>query len=89
VFLLVFLASLISFPLTPLSSALSRRHEWQADLFALNLIGEGKPLAQALVKLCKENLSNFHPHPLYAWFYYSHPPVVDRIARLSPPRKLN
>jgi STE24 endopeptidase len=53
------------------------------------LIGEGKPLAQALVKLCKENLSNFHPHPLYAWFYYSHPPVVDRIARLSPPRKLN
>jgi STE24 endopeptidase len=81
--LLGFLASLVSFPLTPLSSALSRRHEWQADRFALKLTGDPAPLAQALVKLCKENLSNLHPHPLYAWFYYSHPPVVARIARLS------
>jgi len=83
VVLLGFLASLISFPLTPLSSVLSRRHEWQADRFALDLTGESLPLAQALVKLCKENLSNLHPHPLYAWFYYSHPPVVARIARLT------
>jgi STE24 endopeptidase len=83
VVLLGFLASLVSFPLTPLSSALSRRHEWQADRFAHDLTGDTKPLARALVKLCKENLSNLHPHPLYAWFYYSHPPVVNRIARLS------
>jgi STE24 endopeptidase len=83
VVLLGFLVSLVSFPLTPLSSALSRRHEWQADRFARDLTGQSLPLAQALVKLCKENLSNLHPHPLYAWFYYSHPPVVARIARLS------
>ncbi len=81
--LLGFLASLVSFPLTPISSALSRRHEWQADRFALDLTGDSSPLAQALIKLCKENLSNLHPHPLYAWFYYSHPPVVARVARLS------
>ena len=87
VVLLGFLASLISFPLTPLSSVLSRRHEWQADRFALDLTGESLPLAQALVKLCKENLSNLHPHPLYAWFYYSHPPVVTRIARLTGENK--
>lgn len=86
VVLLGFLASLVSFPLTPLASALSRRHEWQADRFALDLTGESLPLAQALIKLCKENLSNLHPHPLYAWFYYSHPPVVARIARLSGER---
>ena len=83
VVLLGFLVSLVSFPLTPLSSVLSRRHEWQADRFALDLTGESLPLSQALIKLCKENLSNLHPHPLYAWFYYSHPPVVARIARLS------
>jgi STE24 endopeptidase len=83
VLLFVFLASLVSFPLSPLTSALSRRHEWQADRFALDLTGQGEPLARALVKLCKENLSNLHPHPLYAWFYYSHPPVVARIGRLS------
>ncbi|MDT8443517.1 MAG: M48 family metallopeptidase, partial [Desulfuromonadales bacterium] len=86
--LLGFLASLASFPLTPLSSGISRRHEWQADRFAMELTGDPAPLARALVKLCKENLSNLHPHPLYAWFYYSHPPVVDRIARLSGERPL-
>jgi STE24 endopeptidase len=89
VVLLGFLASLVSFPLKPLSSGISRRHEWQADCFAMELTGDPAPLARALVKLCKENLSNLHPHPLYAWFYYSHPPVVERIARLSgerPPR---
>jgi STE24 endopeptidase len=89
VVLLGFLASLVSFPLTPLSSALSRRHEWQADRFALDLTGESLPLTRALIKLCKENLSNLHPHPLYAWFYYSHPPVVARIARLTAGSKLH
>jgi STE24 endopeptidase len=83
VLLVGFLASLVSFPLTPISSLRSRRHEWQADQFARNLTGEPEPLASALVKLCKENLSNLHPHPFYAWFYYSHPPVVERIARLT------
>ena len=81
--LLGFLASLVSFPLTPVSSYLSRRHEWQADRFAFDLTGESEPLANALVKLAKENLSNLHPHPLYAWFYYSHPPATARIVRLS------
>jgi STE24 endopeptidase len=83
VLLVGFLASLVSFPLTPISSLRSRRHEWQADQFARNLTGEPGSLASALVKLCKENLSNLHPHPFYAWFYYSHPPVVERIARLT------
>ena len=83
VMLVGFLASLVSFPLTPISSLRSRRHEWQADQFACNLTGEPESLASALVKLCKENLSNLHPHPFYAWFYYSHPPVVERIARLT------
>jgi STE24 endopeptidase len=83
VLLLGFLASLAGFPLTPVSSALSRRHEWQADRFAVELTGRAAPLARALVKLCRENLSNLHPHPLYAWFYYSHPPVINRVAKLT------
>jgi STE24 endopeptidase len=87
VLLVGFLASLVSFPLTPISSLRSRRHEWQADQFARNLTGEPGSLASALVKLCKENLSNLHPHPFYAWFYYSHPPVVERIARLTGTEK--
>jgi STE24 endopeptidase len=80
--LISFLGSLASFPLTPLSSWLSRRHEWEADQFATKLCGTPKSLASALVKLSRDNLSNLHPHPVYASFYYSHPPVVTRVARL-------
>ena len=80
--LLGFLGSLALFPLTPLFSGLSRRHEWQADRFAVDLTHTPAALAGALAKLAKENLSNLHPHPLYAWFHYSHPPMVQRIAAL-------
>jgi len=40
-------------------------------------------MISALVKLSKDNLSNLHPHPLYASFYYSHPPVLERIWKLK------
>ncbi len=77
-----FVGSLAMFPLTPLFSYLSRRNEREADRFAINLTGQPEVLASALVKLSRENLSNLHPHPLYAKFYYSHPPVVERIRNL-------
>ena len=80
--ILGFLGSLLIFPLTPALSLLSRKHEWQADRFACGLTGRPLDLANALIKLSKENLSNLHPHPLYAAFYYSHPPVVQRVGRL-------
>ena len=81
--ILGFLGSLLMFPLTPVLSFLSRRHEWEADSFACELIERPLDLAGALIKLSKENLANLHPHPLYAAFYYSHPPVVQRIGTLQ------
>jgi STE24 endopeptidase len=80
--LLAFLGSLAAFPLTPFTSWLSRRHEWEADRFACALTGTPEALATALVKLSRENLANLHPHPLYAAFYYSHPPLVERVLML-------
>jgi STE24 endopeptidase len=80
--LLGFIASLLLFPLSPLSAWLSRRQEYEADGFATNITGDPDALATALVKLSAENLSNLHPHPLYASFYYSHPPVVERVRAL-------
>jgi STE24 endopeptidase len=77
-----FLASILSFLCTPFFSWLSRRNEWQADRFAVQLTGTPEALGQALIKLSRDNLSNLHPHPWYAAFYYSHPPVVERVARL-------
>lgn len=87
VMILSFLGSLVAFPLTPIGSALSRRHEWQADRFAVDLTGRPGDLSDALVKLARENLANLHPHPLYAWFHYSHPPMVQRVERLIDAEK--
>jgi len=80
--LLGFIASLVMFPVNPLSAWISRRQEYEADGFASKITGDPEALATALVKLSAENLSNLHPHPLYSWFYYSHPPVVERVKGL-------
>jgi len=80
--ILAFIGTIAAFPFTPLSSWLSRRQEREADRFAANLTGEPAALASSLIKLSRENLSNLHPHPLYASFYYSHPPVVERVRQL-------
>lgn len=80
--ILSFIGAIISFPLIPLSSYISRRFEREADRFACELIENAEGMIGALIKLSKDNLSNLHPHPLYAAFYYSHPPVVERIKTL-------
>ena len=82
VVILGFIASIIAFPITPLSAYFSRRHEKEADHYACKLTGNSESLASSLIKLSKDNLSNLYPHPLYAKFYYSHPPVVQRIREI-------
>jgi STE24 endopeptidase len=88
-FLIGTFISLLGFFAQPLESAVSRKFEREADDFALGLMGTGEPMSSALKRLAADNLANLSPHPLYAWFYYSHPPLVERIARLtsrtSPP----
>jgi STE24 endopeptidase len=78
-----FIGSLVMFPLTPVGSFFSRKHERESDRFSVEITGDAGAMASALVKLSKENLSNLHPHPFYAAFYYSHPPVVERIRQLK------
>jgi STE24 endopeptidase len=80
--LVAFVLSLLEFPTTPLWSAWSRRHEWQADEFACDLTGNPAALASGLAKLARDNLSNLHPHPLFAAFYASHPTMPERVERL-------
>ncbi len=81
--ILGFLLSLAYFPLQPLFNYFSRKHEREADRFSRELTGRADGMISALVKLSKDNLSNLHPHPLYAAFHYSHPPVVERIKQLK------
>jgi STE24 endopeptidase len=71
------------FFLTPIGAAISRKYETDADNYVLDLIGSTRFLAQALKRLAKENLANLHPHPVYVAFYYSHPPLAERVARLQ------
>jgi len=91
VYIGIFLTGALLSPLgyfaQPLESAISRRFEREADDFVLELTKTGEPMRNALKRLASDNLANLIPHPLYAWFYYSHPPLVERIERLAPTKK--
>ncbi|GEJ59284.1 M48 family metallopeptidase [Anaeromyxobacter diazotrophicus] len=72
-----------TFFLAPLSSFVSRRHEYEADRRSVALARAPAALASALVKLNRENLSNLHPHPWYSAWHYSHPTLLERLAALE------
>ena len=79
------LSGSVSFWITPLSSAWSRKFEYEADTFALQTIDSKNALSSgavtlisALRKLAEKNLSNLTPHSLYSRFYYSHPTLLER-----------
>lgn len=73
---------LVTFMTTPLHSARSRLHEFEADAFACQH-ANGADLRQALLKLYQDNASTLTPDPLYVAFYHSHPPAAQRLARLT------
>ena len=70
------------FPLTPLTSYWSRRHEFEADAYAAEHTAAGE-LVHALVKLYDDNAATLTPDPLHSLFYDSHPPAALRILRLQ------
>lgn len=80
---------IFSFVFSPLNllleivvNSLSRKHEYQADRYAVDSPGRGKALVSGLKKLSVANLSNLTPHPAMVFFHYSHPPVLARIRKL-------
>jgi STE24 endopeptidase len=73
----------VSFFVSPMGMAISRKFERQADVYSLGILKTAKPLSTALKKMAKENLSNLTPHPLYVCFNYSHPPLLERIEYLE------
>lgn len=70
------------FFIAPLSARLSRRHEFEADAYACRQ-ASGADLATALLKLHQDNAQTLTPDPVYARFYYSHPPASERLAALT------
>ena len=84
--LLLFLLAVPVFTvfLAPLFSQLSRRHEFEADAYAMQQ-ASGSDLASALLKLYEDNASTLTPDPVYVKFHYSHPPASERLARMPTP----
>ena len=71
-----------TFVLQPLLSGWSRRHEFEADAYAVEQ-SDGRALIHALVKLYKENANTLTPDPLYSAYHDSHPPAPIRVAHLQ------
>jgi STE24 endopeptidase len=67
--------------LAPLFAQVSRKHEFEADAYAVAQTS-GADLSSALLKLYKDNASTLTPDPLYVKFYYSHPPAGERLGRM-------
>lgn len=65
----------------PLFAQLSRKHEFEADAYAVAQTS-GPALAGALLKLFEDNASTLTPDPVYVKFYYSHPPATERLGRI-------
>ncbi|MBD8388817.1 M48 family metallopeptidase [Dysgonomonas sp. BGC7] len=64
------------------SSMLSRKNEYQADAYAASF-GLAAPLISGLKKLSVKSLSNLNPDPLFVFFHYSHPTLLQRIEALK------
>jgi STE24 endopeptidase len=80
--LFMFVLPPFTFLLQPLGAMLSRKHEFEADQYAMQN-ASARDLVSALVKLYRDNASTLTPDPLHSAFYDSHPPAIVRIARLQ------
>jgi STE24 endopeptidase len=80
--LFVLVLPVFTFFLQPLTSLVSRRHEFEADSYAAAHASAAE-LVRALVKLYQDNAATLTPDPLHSAFYDSHPPAARRVARLQ------
>ncbi|MEJ8810924.1 M48 family metallopeptidase [Variovorax ureilyticus] len=82
ILLFMLAAPVFGFFVAPLPVLISRRHEFEADAYAIAQTS-GKDLSAALLKLYKDNASTLTPDPVFVKFYYSHPPASERLARMA------
>jgi len=78
-----FLYTPINMIFSVISSVISRKHEYEADTFAVTTFKKPDAFVMALKKLTVDNLSNLTPHPVKVFFDYSHPPVLKRIEAIK------
>ena len=83
--LLLLFMPVLGFLMMPIMGVVSRHNEYEADKMGSELAGVGGEieLANALKKLVTENKSFPLSHPLYIFFHYTHPPVLERLKELG------
>ncbi len=67
----------------PLTNILSRKHEYQADEYAVRATNKKEIFIGTLSKLTEQNLGDKDPHPFVEWFFYSHPSIKNRVAQIN------
>ncbi len=72
--------SLFGLVTSPLGNMLSRKHEREADRYAVRTTNNKNAFVSALNKLAAMNLSDPEPHPLIEFLFYSHPSIARRTA---------
>lgn len=82
ILLFMLVVPVFGFFVAPLPVLISRRHEFEADAYAVAQTS-GSSLSAALLKLYKDNASTLTPDPIFVKFYYSHPPASERLARMA------
>ncbi|MBC8418102.1 MAG: M48 family metallopeptidase [Desulfobacteraceae bacterium] len=75
--------------LSVFGNMLSRRHEYEADDYAVTTYRKPQSMIAALKKLSVDNLSNLTPHPFKVILTYSHPPVLERIKAIRRLQRVN
>ena len=80
--LFLLLSPVFFFFFMPLVNFVSRRNEYAADRYGSEMGGRAN-LRNALLKLVEENSHFPLSHPLYIFFYYSHPPILERLKALG------
>ncbi|MDO9403860.1 MAG: M48 family metallopeptidase [Polaromonas sp.] len=80
--LFMLVVPLFSFFISPVFAQFSRKHEFEADAYAVSQT-DGRDLQSALLKLYHDNASTLTPDPVFVKFYYSHPPASERLGRMT------
>lgn len=81
--LLTLWGMLIGLILTPVTNLISRKYEYEADAYAIEVTGKPEAFVAALQKLTEQNLGDKDPNPFVEWFFYSHPSIKRRVSAIN------
>ncbi|MCX7611396.1 MAG: M48 family metallopeptidase [Ignavibacterium sp.] len=94
--LLIIWGAIVGLFITPISNIISRKFEYEADNYAIQVTNMPESFKSALTKLFDKNLADKEPHPFVEWYFYSHPSYNKRLRNidntltiLNPQEQLN